>query len=81
MASFKDCLVPIRLMIDKDGVTEAQLQLAYDLLNGSDEFWKGVILDMKKLWEKIGQLIAQGKKPVKIKNMDLVVQDKIRKYD
>ncbi len=81
MASFKDCLGPIHLMLEKDGVSEGQLQLAYELLNGSDEFWKGIILDTKKLREKIGQLIAQAKKPVKIKTMDLMVQHKIQKYD
>ncbi len=81
MASFKECLAPIRLMLEKDGVSEGQLQLAYDLLNGSDEFWKGIILDTSKLREKIGQLIAQAKKPVKIKTMDLMVQHKIQKYD
>ena len=81
VASFKNCLGPIRLMLEKDGVSEEQLQLAYELLNGSDEFWKGIILDTKKLREKIGQLIAQGKKPVKIKTMDLMVQHKIQKYD
>ncbi len=81
MASFKECLAPIRLMQEKDGVSEGQLQLAYELLNGSDEFWKGIILDTDKLREKIGQLIAQAKKPVKIKTMDLMVQHKIQKYD
>ena len=79
-ASFQDCLGPIRLMLEKDGVSEEQLQLAYELLN-SDEFWKGIILDTKKLREKIGQLIAQAKKPVKLKTMDLMVQHKIQKYD
>jgi len=81
MASLKDFLAPVRLMIEKDGVSEGQLQLAYELLNGSDEFWKGIILDTNKLKEKIGQLIAQAKKPVKIKTMDLMVQHKIQKYD
>jgi hypothetical protein len=81
MASFKECLEPIRLMLEKDGVSEEQLQLAYELLNGSDEFWKGIILDTSKLREKIGQLIAQAKKPVKIKTMDLMVLHKIQKYD
>ena len=80
-ASFQDCLGPVRLMLEKDGVSEDQLQLAYELLDGSDEFWKGIILDMKKLREKIGQLIAQAKKPVKIKTMDLMVQHKIQNYD
>ena len=81
MASFKECLAPIRLMLEKDGVSEDQLELAYELLNGSDEFSKGIILDMNKLREKIGQLIAQGKKPVKIKTMDLMVRHKIQNYD
>jgi hypothetical protein len=80
-AIFEDCLGPIRLMLEKDGVSEDQLQLAYELLDGSDEFWKGIILDTGKLREKIGQLIAQAKKPVKIKTMDLMVQHKIQKYD
>lgn len=81
MASFKECIEPIRMMMEKDGVSETQLQLAYDLLSGSDEFWKGIILDTNKLREKIGQLIAQGKKPMKINNMDQKVQEKIRSYD
>jgi len=81
MANFENCLGPIQLMLEKDGVSEDQLQLAFDLLNGTDEFWKGIILDTKKLREKIGQLIAQAKKPVKIKTMDLMVQHKIQKYD
>ncbi|MGM1057406.1 MAG: hypothetical protein ACQEWG_16090 [Bacteroidota bacterium] len=79
-ASFRDCFGPIRLMLEKNGVSEEQLQLAYELLNGSDEFWKGIILDTKKLREKIGQLIAQAKKPIKLKTMDLMVQHKIQKY-
>jgi hypothetical protein len=81
ITSFKDCLEPIQLMLEKDGVSEGQLQLDYELLNGSDEFWKGIILDTNKLREKIGQLIAQGKKPVKIKTMDLMVRHKIQNYD
>jgi len=80
-ASFQDCLDPVRLMLEKDGVSEKQLQLAYELLNGSDEFWKGIILSTQKLREKIGQLIAQGKRPAKIKTMDLQVQHKIQHYD
>ncbi|GHA48612.1 hypothetical protein GCM10007103_31930 [Salinimicrobium marinum] len=81
MANFKDCLDPMRLMIEKDGVSENQLQLAYNLLNGPDEFWKGIILDTNKLRQKIGQLIAQGKKPIKTENMDLRVRQKIKNYD
>ena len=81
LTSFKNCLTPIRLMLEKDGVSEEQLQLAYDLLNGSEEFWKGIILSTHKLREKIGQLIAQGKRPVKIKKMDIQVQHKIQSYD
>ncbi len=80
-ASFQNCLGPVRLMLEKDSVSEEQLQLAYELLNGSDEFWKGIILDTKKLREKIGQLIAHGKRPAKIKSMDLQVQHKIQRYD
>lgn len=68
-------------MLEKDGVSEEQLQLAYELLNGSEEFWKGIILSTHKLRGKIGQLIAQGKKPVKLKTMDLQVQHKIQGYD
>ena len=81
MATFKDCSGPIRLMIEKDGVSKDQLQLAYELLDGSDEFWKGIILDTNKLRQKIGQLIAQGKKPMKIENMDLRIRQKIKNYD
>ena len=81
MTSFKECLDPIRLMIEKDRISENQLQLAYDLLNGPDEFWKGIILDTDKLRQKIGQLIAQGKKPMKTEKMDLRVRQKIKSYD
>ena len=81
MAGFKECLDPLRLMIEKDGVSEKQLQLAYELLNGPDEFWKGIILDTQKLRQKIGQLIAQGKNPMKTENMDLRVRQKIKNYD
>ncbi|MBI6117889.1 hypothetical protein [Salegentibacter maritimus] len=80
-AGFEDCLTPIRLMLEKDGVSEEQLQLAYELLNGSEEFWKGIILSTHKLREKIGQLIAQGNKPMRLKTMDLQVQHKIQSYD
>ncbi len=81
LATFQDCLVPIRLMMEEEGVSENQLQLAYDLLNGPDEFWKGIIMDTNNLKKKIGPLIAQRKKPIKINDMDLRVQDKIRSYD
>ncbi|MDT0641241.1 hypothetical protein RM553_00220 [Zunongwangia sp. F363] len=81
MLSFEDGVKPIRLMMEKDGVSENQLQLAYDFLDGNDEFWKGIILDTKKLRQKIGQLIAQGKKPVKTENMDLRLRQKIKSYD
>ncbi|MCM4154752.1 hypothetical protein [Gramella sp. AN32] len=80
-AVFEDCVKPIRDMMEKDGVNAAQLQIAYDLLNGQDDFWKGVILDTGKLKEKIGQLIAQGKMPMKEKDMDIRVKDKVRSYD
>jgi hypothetical protein len=79
--SFKECFEPIRLMMEEDGVSKEQLQLAYELLTGSNEFWKGIILSTRKLREKIGSLIAQGKKPVKIKTIDLQVQHKIQNYD
>ena len=80
-AGLETCTNPFRLMILEDGVSETQLQQAFDILDGKDEFWKGIILDSNKLREKIGQLIAQGKKPVPTKNMDLVVRDKISRYD
>jgi len=80
-ARFKDCVEPIQKMLTTDGVNEVQLQLAYDILDGEDEFWKGIILDTKKLREKIGQLIAQGKKIKETKQMDLRVRDKIKNYD
>lgn len=81
MASFEDCVKPLRLMMEKDGVSESQLQLAYELLNGPDEFWKGIILDAKKLRQKIGPLIAQAKKPLKTQLMDIRVRQKIKSYD
>lgn len=80
-ASFQYCLSPIRLMLEKDGVSKDQLQLAYEILNGSEEFWKGIILSTNKLREKIDQLIAQGKKPAKLKKMDIQVQHKTKRYD
>ncbi|MDT0642268.1 hypothetical protein RM553_05420 [Zunongwangia sp. F363] len=81
MANYEDFVNPIRLMREKDGVSESQLQLAYDLLDGNDEFWKGIILDTKKLRQKVGQLIAQGKQPGKAAHMDLRVRQKIKSYD
>ncbi len=78
--SFEDFVEPIREMIENDGITEAHLQLAYEQLQ-TDEFWNGIILDTNKLREKINQLLAQGKKPMKIKEMDTRVQDKIKSYD
>jgi pimeloyl-CoA synthetase len=77
---YEDFVEPIREMIENDGITETHLQLAYELLK-KDEFWNGIILDTNKLREKIGQLIDQGKMPVKIKEMDIRVQDKIKSYD
>ena len=68
-------------MMEKDGVSESQLQHAYELLNGPDEFWKGIILDTKKLREKIGQLIAQGKKPPQMEHRDQKFRQKIKNYD
>lgn len=79
-ASFEDFVAPVQKMLEKDGITEAQLQLAYELLH-IDTFWNGVILDTNKLREKIIQLIAQGKKRIEIKEMDMRVQDKTRSYD
>ena len=79
-ANFEDYVEPIRKMIEIDGISESQLEIAYGLLD-EDEFWKGVILDTQKLRQKIGQLIAQGKKPVNTKEMDIRVQNKIKCYD
>jgi len=79
-ASFEEFVDPIREMLENDGITETHLQLAYELLH-KDEFWKGIILDTNKLREKISQLIAQGKKAVEIKEMDMRVQNKIKSYD
>jgi len=73
---YEDFVEPIPEMIENDGITETHLQLAYELIQ-KDEFWNGIVLDTEKLREKIGQLIAQGKMPVKIKEMDIRVQDKI----
>ena len=81
MASFEDCVKLLRLMIEKDGVSESQLQLAYELLNGPNEFWKGIILDTKKLRQKIGQLIAQAKKPLQTEHRDQRARQKIKSYD
>ena len=73
---YEDFVEPMREMIENNGITEAHLQLAYELLQ-KDEFWNGIVLDTDKLRKKIGQIIAQGKKPVKIKEMDIRVQYKI----
>ena len=81
MASFEEYVKPLRLMKEKDGVSESQLQFAYELLNGSDEFWKGIILDTKKLRQKIGPLIAQAKKPLQMEHRDQRVRQKIKSYD
>ncbi|WP_034919650.1 hypothetical protein [Gillisia sp. CAL575] len=78
--NFEDFVEPIREMLENDGITETHLQLAYEQLQ-TDEFWKGIILNTNKLREKISQLIAQGKKAVEIKDMDMRVQNKIKSYD
>ncbi|MCB7481594.1 hypothetical protein [Christiangramia sediminis] len=80
-ASFKEFVTPIRLMMESDKISKAQLQLAFELLDAEDEFWKGIILDTHKLRQKIGQLIAQRKIPPKTKEMDLRTTEKIKSYD
>ena len=79
-ANCEDYVNPNRKMVENDGISETQLEIAYELLE-EDEFWKGVILDTQKLRQKIGQLIAQGKKTLNTTEMDIRVQNKIKCYD
>jgi hypothetical protein len=54
-----------RLLIDKDGKTEAQIHDAIDW-SQDDEFWRANILSLPKLREKYSQLqlqAARGRKP------------------
>lgn len=56
-AKFKSYVDPIRLMIEKDGVTKDQLTTVWKYLSSSEgEFWKSNILSTKKLREKFSQL-------------------------
>lgn len=60
-AKFKNYVDPIRLMMEKDGVTIEQLKKVYKFL-GSPEghFWRPNILSTKKLREKFTQLILKA---------------------
>lgn len=79
-ATYEELVTPIEKMMKEDGINQKHLQLAYEALE-QDEFWQGIILSTEKLRSKIIQLIAQRKLPLKTKEMDRRVQDKIKSYD
>lgn len=59
-STFKNYIYPIKLMIEKDGVTFQQLRDAYNFLNSPEgEFWKSNILSTKKLREQLSVLLAK----------------------
>jgi len=83
-AKFGNYVPPIRLMMEKDGVTSFQFDRALKLLRSPDgEFWKKNILSTQKLREKIGQLlsIVQTKLTVNNSTMNLSVSEKLKSYE
>lgn len=60
-ATYKAYVDPIRLMMQKDGVTEDQLKKVFNYLNSPEgEFWKSNILSTNKLREKFNQLVMKS---------------------
>lgn len=57
-ATYKSYVDPIRLMMERDRVTEEQLRRAYERLK-TDNFWKGVVLSTSKLRGQIDKLGAK----------------------
>jgi len=62
-AKYKNYVDPIRLMFEKDQVTQEQFKEAYNFLNSLEgEFWKPNILCTKTLRKQISKLIMQKHK-------------------
>jgi len=83
-AKFGNYVLPIRLMMEKDGVTSIQFDRALKLLKSPDgEFWKKNILSTQKLREKISQLLSieQTKLTVNNSTMNLSVSEKLKSYE
>src|SRR5680860_134002 len=83
-AKFGNYVTPIRLMMEKDGVTTFQFDRALKLLRSPDgEFWKKNILSTHKLQEKIGQLLCIEQKQLIVNNstMNLSVTEKLKSYE
>jgi len=60
-AKYKVYVNPIRLMIEKDGVTKQQIMTVWKFLGSTDgDFWKPNILSTSKLREKFTQLIIKA---------------------
>jgi len=60
---YKAAVTPIRLMMEKDGITQEQFRLIYDFLNSPQgDFWKANILSTKKMRDKANTLILQAKR-------------------
>jgi hypothetical protein len=58
----KDCVLPVRLLIDVDKRTKEELITVFRFLE-KDPFWMKNIQTTKKLREKFDQLITQAKNP------------------
>ncbi len=82
-AAFDSYITPIRLMIEKDGVTNSQLEEALKFLGSPQgNFWKQNILSTKKLREKISQLLIQkGPNSTTISEMDQAVLNKFKSFE
>lgn len=63
-ATFKKYVIPIRLMFEKDNVTQKQFKEAYEYLDSLEgEFWKKNVLSTTALRDKISQLLIQKNTP------------------
>lgn len=65
-AKYKAYVDPIRLMMEKDGVTRDQLKIVFNFLDSQEgNFWKPNILSTSKLRDKIQRLILESQKTSK----------------
>ncbi len=82
-ALFDSYITPIRLMMEKDGVSNSQLEEALKFLKSTQgDFWKQNVLSTKKLREKISQLLIQkAPKPTIIAEMDQAVLNKFKSFE
>jgi hypothetical protein len=81
-ANYKNFVVPIRLMFEKDKITTTQLLDAYNYLNSPEgEFWKSNILSTFKLREKLPTLLAKKntKSVIEVKKESLTINPNKRK--